>query len=134
MAWAILLYRWRIDLFHVAIILMLGIGTNLVSWYVDQPIYWVRATTFVMFCAVAVYIYNLRVRALMNLPTKRTKLAISIYIGYIIGCILLSIWLSLINTQITQIIVGLISVLVSSSVWIRQMNVMKIEGELRKIP
>jgi hypothetical protein len=62
MAWAILIFRWPINLFHTTLILLLGIAAYLSSLYVDTPWYWARAIAFLVTSAIVVYGYNLKNR------------------------------------------------------------------------
>jgi hypothetical protein len=132
--WAFLIYNLPIRLLYSGLLLSSGVATILICLYVDHPVYWWRASIFLVLAAVANYIYNLRVRALLDLPTKGVSQTIAIYLGYMILALVASTHLSMDPRTAVSVFWGLVAFLAAvSSLWIQARN-MKEERRLRNIP
>lgn len=134
MAWAILIYRWRISLVHTTLIMLIGIAAYLSCLYVDTPEYWTHAIAFFIVSAMIVYVYNIQNRTMMNLPTTITKRTMVAYSIFLLLTFAASVHMINSPNAGTYALWGIVFLMLVSFSWILQERNMKEERQQRGVP
>jgi hypothetical protein len=134
MAWAILIFRWPISLLYTALILLLGLAAYLSCLYVGTPEYWIRAIGFLVASAIIVDVYNIRNRAMMDLPATITKRTIVSYGMFFLIAIVASIHMTVSPDAGTFTLWGFAFLVLATFSWILQDRNMKEERRIRNVP